>query len=168
MFTKGDIVLIDTNVILEAHRVGCWISLSQYFNLHTVEKVIEETQTGFQNRNPEQTIDQALLRKSFNHVQTVTDLQVVEFDMTNTGTLLDDGEKQLIIYSQTIKEKVWYLNSPDLASVKYSCQVGSQDRLISLESMIRRLDCKLKNELERNFTESWLSQSKLKFLMGIH
>ena len=122
MFNKSDIVLIDTNVIIEAHRVNCWNPLAQYFNLHTVEKVIEETQTGYQNRRPEQTIDQTLLRKSFCEIETITELQIVEFDMSNVGQGLDDGEKQLIIYAHTIEGNVWFLNSPDLASIKYSCQ----------------------------------------------
>ncbi len=43
MFEKGQIVLVDTNVILEAHRVSCWNTLASHFRLATVE----ETQTGF-------------------------------------------------------------------------------------------------------------------------
>lgn len=167
MFKKGDIVLIDTNVIIEGHRVQCWNQLAQYFKLHTVEKVIEETQTGYQNRRPEQTIDQALLRKSFNHIEAISELQTIEFDMLNVGQILHDGEKQLVIYANTIKEDVWFLNSPDLAAVKYSCQKGWGDRLISLEAMTKHLSCRLKVNFERNFTDSWLSQSKLKFKTGV-
>lgn len=167
MFNKGDIVLIDTNVIIEGHRVHCWSQLAQYFKLHTVEKVIEETQTGYQNRRPEQTIDQALLRKSFFHIEAISELHIIEFDMSNVGQILHDGEKQLVIYANTIKENVWFLNSPDLAAVKYACQKGWGDRLISLEAMTKHLGCRLKVNLERNFTESWLSQSKLRFNTGV-
>lgn len=167
MFNKGDIVLIDTNVIIEGHRVHCWNQLSQYFKLHTVEKVIEETQTGYQNRRPEQTIDQALLRKSFFHIEAISELQIIEFDMSNVEQVLDDGEKQLVIYANMMQENVWFLNSPDLATVRYACQKGWGDRLISLEAMTKHLGCRLKVNIERNFTESWLSQSKLKFNTGV-
>lgn len=154
-------------MIIEAHRVSCWNALSHYYNLHTVEKVIEETQTGYQNRRSEQTIDQVLLRKSFCCIETITELQIVEFEMSNVGQGLDDGEKQLIIYAHTIKDNVWFLNSPDLASIRYACQNGWADHLVSLESMTRHLSCRLKSNLERNFTENWLSESKLKFNMGV-
>lgn len=167
MFNKNDIVLIDTNVIIEAHRVNCWNPLAQYFNLHTVEKVIEETQTGYQNRKPEQTIDQGLLKKTLHHIEAISELQVVKFDMENVEQGLDDGEKQLIIYAHTLQQKVWFLNSPDNAAVRYACKNGWGDQLISLEAMTKHLKCHLKSNLELNFTEAWLSQSKLKFNMGV-
>ncbi|MEQ1599155.1 MAG: hypothetical protein ABL880_07295 [Methylotenera sp.] len=167
MFNKNDIVLIDTNVIIEAYRVNCWNTLAQYFNLHTVEKVIEETQTGFQNRSLEQLIDETSLRNSFGHIQAISELQVIQFDMTNVSQPLDAGEKQLIIYAHTLQQKVWFLNGPDNAAVKYACKNGWGDHLISLEAMNQHLRCHLKSKIERNFTESWLSQSKLKFNMGL-
>lgn len=53
MFEKDQIVLVDTNVILEAHRVSCWNTLASYFKLATVETVVEETQSCF-SRSHEQ------------------------------------------------------------------------------------------------------------------
>ena len=41
-FRPGQIVLADTNVIIEAHRTGCWKVLANHFAIHTVE--ISETQ----------------------------------------------------------------------------------------------------------------------------
>lgn len=66
-FQQQQIVLVDTNVILEAHQTGCWIPLANYFALHTVAKVVEETQTGYQNRDPEHWIDEAVLRGQLSH-----------------------------------------------------------------------------------------------------
>lgn len=39
-------VFVDTNVILEAFRVGCWSSLATTFSIETVEKCVEEALTG--------------------------------------------------------------------------------------------------------------------------
>ena len=50
-------VLVDTNVILEAHRVDAWRALTGGYRLETVEDCVTETQTGFQKRRPEQQID---------------------------------------------------------------------------------------------------------------
>ena len=58
MIEKDHIVLIDTCVIFEAHRVNCWNNLANQFKLVTVEKVIEETQNGYLNRAASQTINE--------------------------------------------------------------------------------------------------------------
>lgn len=168
MFSKGDIVLIDTNVILEGHRVSCWKALSDYFSLHTVDKVIEETQTGYQNRKPEQTIDSGTLKSTFTHIETISELQVIEFDLNAKKTLpLDDGEKALIIYAHTFIKNVWFLNSPDKAAIKYACHAGWSDNLVSLESMAKHLNINLKQPLKQNYTSQWLSQEKIRFNQGI-
>ncbi|WP_025869227.1 hypothetical protein [Methylobacillus glycogenes] len=165
MFKPGDIVLIDTNVIIEAHRAVCWKPLSHHFQLHTVSKVIEETQTGFQNRNPEQLIEINELKSSFAHIESIETSRVIAFDLEVGEVGLDDGEKALIIYAQSLKQPVWYLNSPDLAAVRYMSQQGWQDRLVSLESMLKHLKHRSKNPLKNNYTEAWLSQARLKNLL---
>jgi hypothetical protein len=45
-------VLVDTNVILEAHRSGSWRALTGGYGVETVEDCVNETQTGFQRRRP--------------------------------------------------------------------------------------------------------------------
>ena len=162
MFKRGDIVLIDTNVILEAHRLNCWKPFSDYFELHTVDKVIEETQTGFQNRRPEQTIDVGTLQDSFAHIENITDLQVIEFDMGNQEVALDDGEKALMIYAHSLSQKAWFLNSPDKASIRYACSKGWSDQLTSLDAMVKHMHLRLKQALKQNYTDSWLAQEKFK------
>ncbi len=54
-------VLVDTNVIIEAWRIDAWRALAGGYVLETVEKCVIETQTGHQNRRPEQQIDQNTL-----------------------------------------------------------------------------------------------------------
>ena len=46
-------VLVDTNVILEAHRTGTWRALTGGYRVETVEECVTETQTGFQRRRTE-------------------------------------------------------------------------------------------------------------------
>lgn len=162
MFKRGDIVLIDTNVILEAHRLNCWKPLSEYFQLHTVDKVIEETQTGYQNRRPEQTIDMTALQNSFAHIENITDLQIIEFDMVHQEIALDDGEKALMIYAHSLTQNAWFLNSPDKAVIRYACSKGWSDQLTSLGAMVKQLNLKIKQALKQNYTDSWLAHEKLK------
>ena len=41
-------VFVDTNVILESHRVGSWRALTGGYGVETVEDCVVETHTGFQ------------------------------------------------------------------------------------------------------------------------
>ncbi len=90
-FRPGQIVLVDTNVIIEAHRTGCWKGLTGYFAIHTVEKIVEETQTGYQNRDPEQTIDEAALRKACKHIANISDTQRVQFQIDHPKAALREN-----------------------------------------------------------------------------
>ena len=161
------IVLVDTNVIIEAHRAGCWIPLAQYFDLHTVSKVIEETQTGCQNRNPESWISEVELRASFATIGDVTDTQRASFNMAHDHPPLDDGEKDLLVYAETLTNPVWLLNSPDMAAVRFAHARGWIDRLVSLEAMVSHLKARLRENLRQNYTERWLSEKKTKLLLDM-
>jgi len=167
MFGKDDIVLIDTNVILEAHRVNCWNALAGRFKLVSVEKVIEETQTGYQNRAPEQTIDAAKLIASFHHIENITELERADFILHYNGIHLDDGERDLAIYALRLPAvPVWYLNSPDRASVNFAGTQKWLDRVVSLEEMADHVGYRANCRYGQNYTKSWLSQAKLDYRMG--
>lgn len=167
MFEKDQIVLIDTNVILEAHRVSCWNTLSSYFRLTTVETVVQETQTGFQNRSPGQTIQLAPLRASFHHIEDVKDLDRAQFAADHPGVLLDPGERDLVIYAGSIDPKtVWFLNSPDMAAVRYCHENKWLDRVVSLEAMNRHVQAHTTSSLRDNFTESWLSSRRTRLKLN--
>ncbi len=160
MFEPGQIVLVDTNVVLEAHRVGCWASLAQFFSLHTVEKVIEETQTGYQNRSIEEEIDPRKLRSSFRGIVEIDDLARAEFLIEYPETQLDPGERDLAIYAAGLDlDRVWWLNSPDNATLRHAKTRGWLDRLVSLEAMGKRVG--QRPAVRGNFTQAWLEQKRL-------
>ncbi len=167
MFEKDQIVLIDTNVVLEAHRASCWNAIANHFKLATVEKIIEETQNGFQNRSPEQTIDEASLRKSFHHIEVISDKARADFALAHPDVTLDPGERDLIIYAKSIPVKsVWLLNSPDMAAVRFSHQSGWLDRLVSLEEMAKHIQARTSCNFKDNYTSNWLSIRKARLILG--
>ena len=43
----GLVVLVDTNVIIEAHRTAAWAALIGAYGVETVEDCVTETQTGY-------------------------------------------------------------------------------------------------------------------------
>jgi len=165
-FQQQQIVLVDTNVVLEAHQTGCWIPLANYFALHTVAKVVEETQTGYQNRDPEHWIDEAVLRGQLSHVESITKIQRVTFNMTHGHPTLDAGERDLLIYAETLAAPVWLLNSPDMAAVRFAHGCGWIDRLVSLGAMSAHLKARLSRDLRDNYTERWLSRKRTELALG--
>lgn len=166
MFAHHQIVLVDTNVIIEAHRTRCFTQLASYFALHTVEKVVEETQTGLQNRRTEETIDYAALRASLRNVADVTDLARADFALRFPDAVLDPGELDLLIYAGTLPAKdVWLLNSPDKAALRFGHARGWLDRFVSLEAMVNHLRAQTTDALKGNYTESWLSDQRLRLLL---
>ncbi|WP_419941920.1 hypothetical protein [Candidatus Palauibacter sp.] len=73
MTRHGGTVLVDTNVIIESHRVRAWRALAGGYRVETVEDCVAETQPGFQLRRPEQRIDEGQLRESLAIVHHVGD-----------------------------------------------------------------------------------------------
>lgn len=52
-------VLVDTNVIIESHRVVSWRALTGGYCVDTVEECVAETQAGAQRRRPTRRIDES-------------------------------------------------------------------------------------------------------------
>lgn len=167
MLESGQVVLVDTNVIIEAHEANCWTSLTRFFACHTVEKVVEETQTGYQRRTPDRCIDIHNLRRSLACVANVSDEDRAAFNMRHQHPALDAGERDLLVYAEKVGNDAWLLNSPDMAVVRFAHQIGWLDRLVSLEAMTHRLKLRPRRALAQNYTEAWLSERRTRLRLGV-
>lgn len=147
-------VLVDTNVILEAFRVGAWRALSGGYRLETVEDCTTETQTGFQRRRPEQRIDADTLRSSFAAVHAVDDTQLAAVAIQAGGIALDPGEQSLWGHAMTRKD-AWTLCGPDKASLRFGIRLGHRERLVALEWLLDEIGHRPKTALRQAYTASW-------------
>ncbi|MEH6788781.1 MAG: hypothetical protein V7673_15845 [Paracoccus sp. (in: a-proteobacteria)] len=164
---RGDLILVDACVIIEAHRTGTWTALHKGFALETVETCIVEAQTGKANRINQQILDSDL-RKCFQHIHAVTELERATHAANFDGEMpaLDAGELDLWIHALQ-RNDVWFLCGPDRASMKFGCQVGQKDKLVSLEQALSMLNIGAAN-LKAHYQEQWLSDVKVKFTLGLH
>ena len=162
-FKKSQVVLVDTNVIIESHRVKCWNAMADYYALETVEKCVEETQTGAQNRSPEENIDQAKLTSSLTAVHHVTELKKAAF-LLRQKIQLDPGERDLLSHAAG-RQDAWIVASPDKAAMRAALAEGWLDRLVSLESLCSHLRIRLARSLQRNYTKEWHSVEVVKLRM---
>lgn len=163
---RGQLVLVDTNVIIEAHDTNCLPQIAEGFRLCTVEQVIAETQRGRQRRRPERNIDEAWLRQRVTVIGDVTDEQRFDFTMTYQAVGLDDGERDLLIFATGLQD-AWLLNSPDMAVLRFAHQAGHLERLVSLEAMCRTINARLRQDLRENFRENWLAMNRTEFSLGV-
>ncbi len=164
MTARGDIVLVDTNVIIEAHRAKCWRAIVNFFRVETVEKCCEEAATGDKRRADYVAVDVEEMRKVV-AVHAVSLLQWVELETKLAEPdRIDMGEKQHLLAYAIAKPDVWYLSASDRAAVRAGNELGFLERFVSLEALTRAVG--ISAQLKNHFTEKWLSALRTDILMG--
>ena len=163
---RGSKILVDTNVIIEAHRCGVWSHLCQAYQLVTVEKCAEETQTGHQNRKPEQTIDFKLLKSTLNQLVAVNDeaCATLQVRYENTASL-DAGERELLAHALERNDK-FLICSPDMAALRATMALGWGDLTVSLEEMTDPIGVRLCSPLKSNYSKNWLSVRRTNIILS--
>lgn len=153
------ILLVDTNVILECWRVGAWAALAGGYSIETVEHCVTETQTGYQNRRTEQTVDQSALSQSLaNPPHCVTDEQYAPLAVRVADIHLDPGERALWAHALTRTDS-WVVCGPDKASMRCGVRLGLRDRIVALESLLAAVGHRPRVALKKNYTTKWLDQT---------
>lgn len=150
-------VLVDSNVIIEAHRTRSWRALSRGWRVETVEACVAETQTGFQSRRKEETIDAAELRDSLAAVHSVSVHERAELALRKGNIALDEGEDALWAHALG-REDSWLLCGPDRASLRCGVRLGHRERLVSLENLLLRVGHGPSTELRPAYTKTWHSR----------
>lgn len=147
-------VLVDTNVIIEAHRTGSWRALVGGYQVETVEDCVTETQTGSQNRRPEEQIDVADLRASLETVHSVGNRERAELAVRVHDIVLDRGEASLWAHSLS-RTDAWVLCGPDKASLRCGVRLGFRERLVSLEGLLDDAGHRTGTALHTAYTRRW-------------
>ncbi len=161
----GDVVLVDANVIFEAHDKACWKALAGAYALHTVEKCIEETQTGTLNLPAAQRIDEAELRASFKEIHDVSLTELAEVAIRG-GSKLDDGERALWAHALTRTDS-WVLCGPDRASMRFGYEQKHRVRLVSMGGLLNQINFSRPRPLRAHFEQDWLDDVINKLVLGI-
>lgn len=156
-------LLVDTNLILEAHRCGCWKQIASAYRVETVEKCVEETQTGKQKTERKVTVDEAALRRCIKiHGVTKAELFRVQ-EMGGAG--LDEGEMHLWAHALT-RSDIWVLCGPDTASLKFGFDAGHKDNLIHLEAVLAEIGVRLPKSVGEHFRRRWHEQTINDMIFG--
>lgn len=148
------IVLVDTNVILEAHRTGSWRALAGGYPVETVEDCLDETQAGSQLRRSELRIDADELRDSMKAVHPVGNRERAGLAVRITDIKLDRGEASLWAHALS-RTDAWVLCGPDRASLRCGVRLGFRERLVSLEELLSDAGYRSRTTLRSAYTRRW-------------
>lgn len=151
--TEG--LLVDTNVILEAHRIGAWRALAGGYRAETVEECVTETQTGYHRRRPEQQIDGGELRTSLAAVHSVDVRELAAVAIQASDIALDVGEHALWAHALG-RTDAWVLCGPDKASLRFGVRLGHRERLVALERLLADAGYRAKATLKPAYSSAWL------------
>ncbi|HJW42629.1 MAG TPA: hypothetical protein VJ476_15545 [Rhizomicrobium sp.] len=152
-------ILVDTNVIIECWRTSSWKAFVGAYRVETVQMCEIETQTGAQNRRPEDRIDPQVLRSTLKAVHAVSDAEKARAIIADDQVrFLDPGELMLWAHALT-RTDAWILCGPDKASLRIGIRLGFKDRLVSLERLLTDVGSKAKIALRANYTQKWLEMA---------
>lgn len=132
----GQVVLVDTNIIIECVRVGCWGALKAHFSVETAEKCCEEARTGDLHRLGYVVIEESALRERLK-AHTVASQEIAALVARDPDSRrLDAGELHLWAHALTRRD-AWIAACCDGAAVHAAVRLGWEDRLKSLEELVR-------------------------------
>lgn len=166
MSTPGRLVLIDTMIIFEAYRTGCWKELSGKHELCTVEKVVEESLRGRKTRDDYIEVDASDFERRVRVAKVTDHMLAAAFTASPRIANLDDGEQHLLAYMYSLdpNERPLILTTADRAAVYAACELGFQDQLTSLEELMRAGT--IRRPLKKQYSTSFLTSVITQFLLG--
>lgn len=133
---RGQPVLVDTNIIIEAVRTGCWNALRAHFSIETVDKCREEARTGDLRRPGYVVVDDNALRDHLRvHAPTPQELSTLDLREPEARRL-DPGERHLWAHALA-RNDAWLACCCDNAAIRVAVRLGWEDRLKSLEELAR-------------------------------
>lgn len=132
---RGQVVLVDTNIIIESVRTGCWNAIVTHFSVETVEKCCEEARTGQAHRRGYVEVNEPALRTRLT-VHKVSGVMLFELmERYPDADRLDAGERHLWAHALERNDE-WVAACSDRAAVNAAVRLGWEDRLVSLEELV--------------------------------
>lgn len=159
------VLLVDTTVIIEAHKLGCWKGMLQAFQVETVEQCVEEIATGDLSKEERVGIDTAALRAQV----VVHSVEKPTFAgpalRSEVFNRLDPGEKELLAHASSRTEETWVISSQDALCVRAGKELGMLERFVSFEEAMAAAG--VNKPLKRQFTRKWLEELRTKLFLGV-
>ena len=146
-------VAVDTNVIIEAHRVGVWHALTGNYRVETVAECRQEALTN-PARQAAIQVEAAALDAARIAVHAVSRRQRTVLKLTVSDDDLHPGERALWAHLLSAGGK-WLMCGPDKASMRCGMRLGFADRIVSLQRLLDDIGCRPEARLYPQYTAKW-------------
>jgi len=162
---RGQAILVDTNIIIEAVRTNCWGALTAHFSIETVETCCEEARSGERHRPGYVVVEEKALREGLK-VHRIAESDLVALGLRDPESKrLDPGERHLWAHALA-RGDAWAACCCDNAAVRSAVRLGWEDRLMSLEELVRAAGAiaalgKLKDQFGTDRLSLWRTQAIL-------
>jgi hypothetical protein len=144
--------MLDTNVIIEAHRTRCWNAVVKGFALETTKECADEAGRGDQS-------DPLYVAVQVSQMSQVVTVDPAWHEPVKARSvffsLLQPGEQELLVYAYHDQSLPW-ASTADTAAVRAGHELGLLDRFVTLEELARLVGAR--PNLRRHFTNAWLSR----------
>ena len=164
------VILVDTNVMIEAVRTGTWNALTGGAQVETVEECRDEARRGDDGTRPGYvTVSDADLAR-LHAVHPMSQRERAEYLLTDPEAVgMDPGEQDLFAHAyQRAKagDRVWVLCSSDKASIRAAVRLAFADQLLSLEAACVAVGARPKQPIKAHHQEPFLSKYRTEYLLG--
>lgn len=163
------VVLVDTNVIIEAVRTGTWNALTGAVLVETVKECEEEASRGDSTRPSYVAVSAADLAR-LHAVHPVSVTERAEYILADPDAIgMDRGEQDLFAHAYQRKKRgdeVWVLCSSDKAAIRAAIRIAVSDQLRSLEAVCGAIGARPKQAFKPHHEERFLSNYRTQYLLG--
>lgn len=165
-------VLLDTCVIIEAHRISCWKALCQAFDVETVQCCVDECCAGDPLKPGRVPIKREDLHAGMARVHDVTDIMLATLAIEQDDLpALDDGELHLMawLHANPTEAVLTVISTSDRAALRAAHVLRLLDRVTSLQELGRGAGVGRKQleKLEHHFSEDWLGAVRMQLRMNM-
>jgi hypothetical protein len=165
---KDTVVLVDTNVVMEAVRTRCWNAVTGGLCVETVEECRDEALRGDRGRPgylPVSAQDLARMRA----VHPVDAVERATFAMEYPEAQnMDAGERDLFAHAYgrvSRGDAVWIICSSDRACVRAAVALGWHERMHPLGAVAASVGANPRPPLLDHYGERWLSNLRTEYLL---
>lgn len=166
---KDTVVLVDTNIVMEAVRTRCWNAVTGGLRVETVEECRDEALRGDRGRPGYLPVTPADLGR-IRTVHPVSEVERVTFAMDYPDAeSMDPGERDLFAhaYARVARgDAVWLVCSADRACVRAAVALGWHEQMYSLATLAEAVGAEPRLPLLNQYGERWLSAVRTEYLLN--
>jgi hypothetical protein len=163
------VVLVDTNVIIEAVRTGTWNALTGALIVETVKECEEEALRGDAGMSGYVPVTPADLMR-MKQIHVVSEVERAAYFLADPDAVgLDKGEQDLFAHAWSRAQAgdlVWILCTADKAAIRAAVRIRLEDSLFALEQVCGEIGARPRGSFRSQHEASFLSRHRTEYKLA--